>query len=557
MTCLREYIPNNLANTLKTLNKTETFYLTELLYHRAYAPKAFSLKYKQDCPFPPSYKDKKNLLLFVTTYLGRDLPLIPDKLIEPLKVLLPPPPPLLVKTIQQIPAEYTISEKRRFRGNQNRPIHVYTGEKTAFQEIRRVLSLAQAGKLHISDKEKKPTPGTINAIKNILIGSDFILDSPEGEPSVYTKKCGEVRAYAWPQILLQMDFCHSKKGTLSLTKQGQEFMTSPTAEAYKEGINTLLWNDDYDEMNRINNIHGQTGKAKRFMTEPSERKDAISSALIDWPVNGWITFEEAFRQIFSDNGGFSVIEQEFHLYFSSQNYDHLGGQGIELSKQYARVFLMETLATLKLIDIAYVTPHSLWPEFWGSCGTYELEFCGRYDGLLYVRLNPLGAYCLGAAGQYDAPVIPESKILKILPTHEIIYTESPESHPDIQHFLELIAIRKGDYNWELDKKHILEYLGTGGTTQEIIAFLNDHSKEDFPKNVITFFEDIGSKLGVFGKKEEAILIEVNDPIAAAHIAHSPHTRKYCFLSGENHLTIIAKNIRAFREGVKKLGYVLP
>jgi len=30
-----------------------------------------------------------------------------------------------------------------------------------------------------------------------------------------------------------------------------------------------------------------------------------------------------------------------------------------------------------------------------------LPFCGRYDGLLYVRLNALGAYALGFAEHYE------------------------------------------------------------------------------------------------------------------------------------------------------------
>jgi len=62
-----------------------------------------------------------------------------------------------------------------------------------------------------------------------------------------------------------------------------------------------------------------------------------------------------------------------------------------------RAFLFESLATLGLIDFAYTYPHSLWPELGDSWGIDELSFCGRYDGLLYVRLNALGAYCLGMA----------------------------------------------------------------------------------------------------------------------------------------------------------------
>jgi hypothetical protein len=48
---------------------------------------------------------------------------------------------------------------------------------------------------------------------------------------------------------------------------------------------------------------------------------------------------------------------------------------------------LESLATLGLLDVAYVYPHHLWPEFSGHWGTDDLCFCGRYDGLLYARPN--------------------------------------------------------------------------------------------------------------------------------------------------------------------------
>jgi len=35
-------------------------------------------------------------------------------------------------------------------------------------------------------------------------------------------------------------------------------------------------------------------------------------------------------------------------------------------------------------------------------GTDELSFFSRYDGLMYFRINPLGAYCLGMASAYQA-----------------------------------------------------------------------------------------------------------------------------------------------------------
>ena len=54
-----------------------------------------------------------------------------------------------------------------------------------------------------------------------------------------------------------------------------------------------------------------------------------------------------------------------------------------------------------------------------------------------------------------------------------------------------------------------------------------------------------------------ILIEVGDEATAALIAHDPQAAKYCLSAGDRHLAVPAKNERAFRTAVKKLGYVLP
>ena len=552
--CLAEYTLSHIADLVQMLTEEQKLFLAEMLYDGSIKPAAFQAKYDLHCPFPPAYNENKIFLLLVHPMDGYGAPVISLDLIEPLKALFPKPPVFEIATIQNLPENLSITDHY----DPSRSAIIYSGEKTVFQEIRRVLFLIQSNKLQISEKEKKIPPATVKAVKSVLVTPDFSLDPPKKEGQRRVKLCGEVRPYVWPIILLQMGFCKSKKGDLIITEAGKEFIKSPTEENYRKGIISLLQNDDFDEMQHITPIRGLTGKAKEYIINPSARKKLIRRSMIEWPVNEWISFNDAFRFAFANKNEFWVVHKGCPIYLGAKSHGYLDGNNPDISKQYLRVFLFETLATLGLIDVVYTYPHRLWPEFSYSWGVDPLNFCSRCDGLLYVRLNPLGAYCLGAADRYDAPVITEeAKVLKVLPTHEIIFSENPALYPNLLHFLELIALRKGDYNWELDKKKILNYTETGGTITEIIDFLNNRSKEDFPKNLTTFFKDIESKLDIFGEKEEAILVEVKDAIAAAHIAHSPHTRKFCYLAGEHRLAIIAKNLKAFREGVKKLGYVMP
>ena len=54
--------------------------------------------------------------------------------------------------------------------------------------------------------------------------------------------------------------------------------------------------------------------------------------------------------------------------------------------------------------LGWTKKSSLWPELGDCWGVDDLSFCGRYDGLLYVRLNALGAYCLRITGAYEAAI---------------------------------------------------------------------------------------------------------------------------------------------------------
>ena len=130
------------------------------------------------------------------------------------------------------------------------------------------------------------------------------------------------------------------------------------------------------------------------------------------------------------------------MYFGELQYGHLGDAGDDIERQYLRAFLMESLATLGVVDIAYVYPQGLWPELSGSWGTDDLEFCGRYDGLLYVRLSSLGAYCLGVTEAYEPPAAEKRSLLKVLANRELAVSGGEELTPADRATLELFAKQK-------------------------------------------------------------------------------------------------------------------
>jgi hypothetical protein len=245
------------------------------------------------------------------------------------------------------------------------------------------------------------------------------------------------------------------------------------------------------------------------------------------------------------------------LYFGELQYGSLDGQGGQINRQYLRAFLFESLATLGLIDVAYVYPHNLWPELDDSWGIDEICFCSRYDGLLYVKLNALGAYCLGASDVYQPAVPSEPRGWRLLPNREIALVDGRQLPAADRHLLGLFAKEKSDHLWELDPVRILDHLESGGKVEDALQFLEDNCAPPIPETVQTMFADLARRGTVVQSVEEALLFEVADEATAALIAHDSQAGKHCSLAGNRRLAVPRRNGRAFRSAMKKLGFIIP
>ena len=272
-------------------------------------------------------------------------------------------------------------------------------------EVRRVLTLVQAGKISLQDKSKRPTTAAERLLGTALAAPDFDLELPPDAVDAHRfgspLTAGPVRAHAWAVVVQQCGWCKARGNTLTLTNAGKQLAAGFDLDAYRHGIEQLGGDDVFDELNRINHIRGQNGKGKRYLTDPAARREAILMSLCEWPVGQWIEVAEAYRFAFASGNPFLTTTEPMSLYFCEQQYGYLTDHD-DVNRQYFRAALFETLATLGLVDVAYVYPHYLWPELSGNWGIDDMDFCGRYDGLLYVRLNRSGRLLPGRDGPVRA-----------------------------------------------------------------------------------------------------------------------------------------------------------
>jgi hypothetical protein len=555
---LDRYVRENLSNLLAHCSLTEKQLLAEAAYNLGQVdPAAFRAKYGKACPLPenPAWGNTKTLLLLLLDYQDGEWKM-PPSISERLRALLEKPALVAIQVVENLPTEYTPPQEH-WRKPAVRPIHVHEGERIVFGELRSVLKLVQAGKLKVTDKGGRPTEDTVRLISEVLVVPDFLVDPPPEGTDRYSEHAGAIRAHAWGVLVQQCDWAKAKSGRLALTSEGQKLLASLEVSEFAAGVEAFLWDDEFDELNRINHIRGQTGMGRRYLTAPGERRSEISESVAQWPVNQWVAFDEAVRFLLATGHRFEVTNADHTLYFSEFQYGLLGGQGSQINRQYLRAFLFEYLATLGLIDIAYVYPHHLWPELGHSWGIDEMSFCSRYDGLLYVRLNALGAYCLDATDVYQ-PVVPaEPHGWRVLPNREIVLVDGQQPSPADRHMLALFATQKSEHLWELDPARILNHLESGGKVEDALQFLEGNCAPPLPETVRTMLSDLARRGTVVRGVEEALLIEVEDETTAALIAHDSQAGKYCWLAGDRRLAVPKRNSRAFRSAMKKLGFIIP
>ncbi len=555
---LDRYLRESLRDLLRHLSEPEKNLLAETAYNDGEVdPLRFQAKYGMECPLPerPSYgatKDSPLLLLLGDRYGPCELP---PRLAEQLRAILDKPAEVTVRLTESLPAVY--DPPKSWRERAARPIHVHEGERIVFAELRSVLRLVQAGKLKVTDKAGRPTDDSVRLISEALVIPDFLVEPPPEETTKYTERGGAIRAHAWGVLVQQCGWAKAKGGRLGLTAEGQTMLASMEISRFQEGIDRFLSDNEFDEFNRINHIRGQSGRGGRYLTFPGERRSSICDSIVAWPVNRWISFDEAFRILHATGRRFDVTEADHTLYFGELQYGMLGGRGQAINRQYLRAFLFESLATLALIDVAYVYPHDLWPELRDSWGIDELSFCSRYDGLLYVKLNPLGAYGLGATKVYEPSVPPGPRALRVLPNREIAVVAGRQLSPADRHVLALFAAEKSEFVWELDPTRILTHLESGGSVEDALRFLESSSADPIPETVRVMLSDLAGRATAVRGVEEALLLEIADEATAALIAHDAQAGKHCRLAGGKHLAVPKQNFRAFRSAAKKLGLIIP
>lgn len=257
----------------------------------------------------------------------------------------------------------------------------------ALSNLVSVLELAADGLLRCGAATRRPLASTVKLVGEVLVAGDYY---DTGEP---------IAAHAWPLLVQAGGMARLNGSELELTARGRDVLASPGYEALGALWARWLKNVSFDELARIDVIRGQRKPAT--LTSAAKRRAAVIACLAALEPDAWAETEMIWHVLQTDDVPLAVVRNQlalWRLYIGDPYYGSLGHAGPKawdvVEGRYALCVLFEYAATAGMIDVAYTDPRGARDDYRFLCGADELPFLSRYDGLLAVRVNELGAAIL-------------------------------------------------------------------------------------------------------------------------------------------------------------------
>jgi hypothetical protein len=468
---------------------------------------------------------------------------LPDDLRERLIAFVHEPEPVRLSTIETLPDE--IGEDR---------LTVRYTERDAMVDLSVLLRLTDQGKIQVSDKTSLPGAATLRLLTESLAGGDFYADKPKQDQR--GQEIGPIKAFSWPLILQAAGLAQRNGSKLALSTAGRKALASSQASVLGAIWNKWLKSSLFDEFSRVDVIKGQKSKG-RVMTAVAPRRAAINEILRLCPVGAWIDVDDFSRFMQATGHTFDVSHNPWKLYISDQQYGSLGHDGYHsweiLQLRYLLCVLFEYAAALGIIDVAYIEPTEARNDFDDLWGTDDLEFLSRYDGLIYFRVTPLGAWCLGSVEDYTPAPIQPSVRLSVLPSLQVNVVGGNLSTEESL-TLDTWCVESTDKSWRLDRQKAVGAIEKGRDIAELRAFLQAREDQPLPETVESFIQTTGKQGKALKISGTALLIDCENAEIAATIATHKETASLCIRAGDRQLVVRLENEEKFRNLVRILGF---
>ncbi|MCO6453113.1 MAG: hypothetical protein J5I90_20195 [Caldilineales bacterium] len=510
-----------------------------------YQPESVLLRYGQVPPMPQRYWSgykPTELDLF----LDEDQNIL-SELVPLLRVVAPKPEPW------QIPPQLEPPPRYESVGFERSP-----GPDVGLQDYLSVLALIGQGLIQVNDR-MMPSFDSIQTVLDNLVDGDFYGLAPGQDLSEAIRPVGLVR-FALGSGMAEPGPRTGHNVILQLRPLGWEWLARPSADLLLDAVETWTQNDQFDELDRMTHLRGAQ-RPNGSRTPPGRRRDRILEALSWSPQDCWLSTEDFFKAVKLWQFDFEIDAEGELTAIDDSNGRKL--DVIELRDPwradrgaYALVILMETLASLGAIDIAYTEPQHAPPLLETPTESWQrpIHPYTRYDGMTYFRINALGSYLFGHVGRYTIPRNCTTPFFQVNESYRFEYT-SQALAPYQRQTMPLLGQRDektGDY--ALNKANWLSAQQNDGTLKELRELL--FSRHDGPLSpaVEDWLEECAADSTALRRGRTMITIQVRNPEVRNTILEDAELRRYCRLLDDRTLLIPSSREHAFMRRVLELGY---
>ncbi len=323
-----------------------------------------------------------------------------------------------------------------------------------------------------------------------------------------------------------------------------------------EQVKSLL--DNYQEV--FESIYGVVTHVKGirdgYYTIP-QMEPEMFNIFKSLPVNEWIAISnlESYIQM----NGFDVKPISYHHasakgYYidkSKANYEQKTYIGKGIYNKFILCPLIKGTAFLfaafGMLDLAYnVINMEEFPKAVQS----------NYDGLVYFRVNNLGAYLFGHVNEYKLPEKITTSSIRLSKDSLTIIIDEKDTNAVTM--LEPYTERVSPNRFRTDYPFFLKDVKSKKDLESKIKLFQQSVKVDLPPNWKTFIADLRQKLNPLNPKNKLKVFEVPSTnkellrlIAKDHIL-----QKLCFKAEGYHILIKDTNYNKFKKRLQQFGYLM-
>ena len=502
--------------------------------------KAFRARYGK-LPTPRSLLfswSRKTTFLDLFLHDGAILP----ELMPLLADIVPPPEKFQLSGLEEAPEEIRLHNKTIELLRMDREI-------AGLHDLSLYLTLVSQGKLRLSSSTGWLTPKGVMTLLPKLQQGDLFDDVENAKDAIFPFGLNE--------------FCIAAnlvtyKG--NLTPAGSQFLSTQDPDLLLEAFETWVEEGRNDELERIKAIKGKRARGVR-LTLPSQRRENIIEALSWSPTGVWISIFDFYRAIKIWELDFDLEAGGLNRLFIGHRYGGKGWYEPWASEEdawmltnglYINLIIMEYLAALGAVDIVYTYPE--YGTFPARAYYYDEYQYSRYDGLLYFRINPLGAFLLGQAAAYEPSQTLTPTLFSVLPTLEVDLLQDTLT-PAQQAQLDQITEVRGNRRF-LSRSKLLAILDDQPGLEAQRAFLLRHNRGPLPKEALAWLDEVETNSRALRIVSKSLTIKVRSAELAQQILADPKLSKIARPLDAKTLVIPASRETAFRSALREMGYGL-